>query len=170
MSSGTSGSSGTPADPSPSPLRSGGSGPTESRNPPESNPPEPETRAEGTEAIENDLLRVLVSDPWFRWAALAVALRVMSVLAVVIPVFVVSTPDIDPPQRASILDKFQARSLIRTARTAGVAGRLPESVTAWKTALANDPANLEARRGALVRPRRRVSVRGADSRNASPPL
>ena len=149
MSSGTSGSSGTPADPSPSPLRSGGSGPTESRNPPEPNPLEPETRAEGTEAIENDLLRVLVSDPWFRWAALAVALLVMSVLAVVIPVFVVSTPDIDPPQRASILDKFQARSLIRTARTAGVAGRLPESVTAWKTALANDPANLEARRGAL---------------------
>ena len=144
MSSGTSGSSGTPPDPTRSPILSG-----ESRAIGAPDPRTPEPEEESPEAIENDLLRVLVSDPWFRWAALAVTLLVMSVLLVVIPVFVVSPPDIDPPQRASILDKFQARSLIRTARTAGLAGRLPESVTAWKTALANDPASLEARRGAL---------------------
>ncbi|MEY4691501.1 MAG: hypothetical protein RIT19_1826 [Verrucomicrobiota bacterium] len=126
MTSGPSGSPGTPPDPHPS------------------DPPE-----ESIEAIESGLLRVLIGDPWFRWAALAVLLLVFSVLMVVVPVFVVSPPDIDPPLRASILDKFQARALIRTAREDARAGRLPESITAWKTALANDLSNLEARRGAL---------------------
>jgi tetratricopeptide (TPR) repeat protein len=112
-------------------------------------PPDPADPDESLEAIENDLLRVLVSDRWFRWAAAAVATLVGSVVVAVIPLFVVSTPEIDPPERASLLDKFQARALIRTARATGLAGKLPEAVTAWKTALANDPASLEARQGAL---------------------
>lgn len=129
---GTSGSSGTPPHPA---------------DPADSKKPDLDDAC--SEAIENDLLRVLVSDPWFRWAAVAVATLVGSVLVAVVPLFVVSTPEIDPPQRASLLDKLQARSLIRTARETGLAGKLPESVTAWKTALANDPASLEARQGAL---------------------
>ena len=112
-------------------------------------PPHPADPDESLEAIENDLLRVLVSDPWFRWAAVAVATLVGSVLLAVVHLFVVSTPEIDPPERVSLLDKFQARALIRTARASGLAGKLSESVTAWKTALANDPASLEARQGAL---------------------
>ena len=112
-------------------------------------PPDPADTEESLEAIENDLLRVLLTDRWFRWAAVAVAMLVGSVVLVVVPLFVVSTPEIDPPERVSLLDKFQARALIRTARATGLAGKLPESVTAWKTALANDPASLEARQGAL---------------------
>ena len=115
-------------------------------------PPDPGDKTpddESPEVIENDLLRVLVSDPGFRWAAVLVALLIGSVLVAVIPIFVVSTPEIDPPYRASLLDKFQARALIKTAREAGQAGRLPESITAWKTALANDLSSLEARRGTL---------------------
>mgnify|MGYP003842653939 CR=1 FL=1 len=68
--------------------------------------------------------------------------RAVSVLVAVTPLFVVSTPEIDPPDRVSLLDKFQSRALIQTARATGLAGKLPESVTAWKTALANDPAVL----------------------------
>ena len=115
-------------------------------------PPDPQTPVPGDdsiEAIESGLLRVLIGDPWFRWAAVAMVLLVGSILVVVVPMFVVSPPDIDPPLRVSLLDKFQARALIGTAREAARAGRLPESITAWKTALANDLSNLEARRGAL---------------------
>lgn len=126
MTSRTPDSSGTPPDPS-------SSGPEES----------------SLEAIDNSLLRVLVSDRWFRRAAVAITLFVAAVLLTVIPLFVVSTPEIDPPYRVSLLDKFQARSLIRTAREAGKAGRLPDSMTAWRTALANDPSSLEACQGAL---------------------
>jgi len=117
---------------------------------PRPGPPDDEPRAESSpEAIESDLLRILVTDPSFRWAAILALLMAGSVILAVVPIFVVSTPEIDPPFRASLLDKFQARALIRTAREAGAAGRLPESITAWKTALANDLASLEARRGAL---------------------
>ena len=129
------------------------SGPTGSRpTPPDPHQglPDDEPRVESSpEAIESDLLRILITDPRFRWAAVLVLLLAGSVVMTVVPIFVVSTPEIDPPFRASLLDKFQARALIRTAREAGVAGRLPESITAWKTALANDLASLEARRGAL---------------------
>ena len=117
---------------------------------PRPGPPDDEPRVESSpEAIESDLLRILVTDPRFRWAAILALLMAGSVILAVVPIFVVSTPEIDPPFRASLLDKFQARALIRTAREAGAAGRLPESITAWKTALANDLASLEARRGAL---------------------
>ena len=109
----------------------------------------PDLEEDSVEPIENSLLRVLVTDRSFRWAAIAVAALVGSVLVAVTPLFVVSTPEIDPPDRVSLLDKFQSRALIRTARETGLAGKLPESVTAWKTALANDPASLEARQGAL---------------------
>lgn len=117
--------------------------------PPSPDPLDDPSAEDLPEVIENDLLRVLVTDPRFRWAAVLVALLVGSVVLAVVPLFVVSTPEIDPPFRASILDKFQARALIRTARQAGEAGRLSESITAWKTALANDLSSLEARRGAL---------------------
>ena len=109
----------------------------------------PNLEEDSVEPIENSLLRVLITDRSFRWAAIAVAALVGSVLVAVTPLFVVSTPEIDPPDRVSLLDKFQSRALIRTARETGLAGKLPESVTAWKTALANDPASLEARQGAL---------------------
>lgn len=116
-------------------------------SPPEDDPKAPDDDA--IEAIESGLLRVLIGDPWFRWAAVAMLLLAGSVVMVVVPMFVVSTPDIDPPVRASMLDKFQARALIGTARESARAGRLAESITAWKTALANDLSNLEVRRGAL---------------------
>ena len=90
MISGTPGSSGTPPDP----LGS----------------KKPDLEEDSVEPIENSLLRVLVTDRSFRWAAIAVALLVGSVLVAVTPLFVVSTPEIDPPDRVSLLDKFQSRS------------------------------------------------------------
>jgi predicted Zn-dependent protease len=144
MLSGTPGSSETPPDPL-------GSKKPNLKKPNLKNPDfkKPDLEEDSIEPIENSLLRVLVTDRSFRWAAIAVALLVGSVLVAVTPLFVVSTPEIDPPDRVSLLDKFQSRALIQTARATGLAGKLPESVTAWKTALANDPASLEARQGAL---------------------
>jgi tetratricopeptide (TPR) repeat protein len=121
--------------------------PDSSGTPPDPQSPDPDESS--LESIDNSLLRVLVSDRWFRLAAVAVTFFVAVVILAVVPLFVVSTPEIDPPYRVSLLDKFQARSLIRTARASGMAGKLTDSMTAWRTALANDPSSLEARQGAL---------------------
>ena len=74
---------------------------------PPGTPPDPQTSVPGDdsiEAIESGLLRVLIGDPSFRWAAVAMVLLVGSVLLVALPVFVVSPPDIEPPVRASLLE------------------------------------------------------------------
>ncbi|MSU32455.1 MAG: hypothetical protein EXS25_07330 [Pedosphaera sp.] len=64
-------------------------------------------------------------------------------------IHVASLPDIDPPIKVRYLDRLQARSLISTARHSADQKDLKGSITAWLSAAANDPANLNVYRGIL---------------------
>jgi len=65
--------------------------PDSSGTPPDPQSPDPDESS--LETIDNSLLRVLVSDRWFRLAAVAVTFFVAAVILVVVPLFVVSTPE-----------------------------------------------------------------------------
>lgn len=97
----------------------------------------------------NATMLTFAYDKWFRWSAAVVALGAVCVGLFVAKIFIASTPDIDPPQRISLLDKVQARSLIRSAKSYAVAGKSKEAVTAWFSAMQNNPANLDTYRGSL---------------------
>jgi thioredoxin-like negative regulator of GroEL len=55
---------------------------------------------------------------------------------------VASTPEVDPPFRISYLDRVQARSLDRAARGLAARGLVRDAMATWRSAAANDPANL----------------------------
>jgi predicted Zn-dependent protease len=105
------------------------------------------SRASALEA--NATLLTFAYDKWFRWSAAVVFLGAVCVGLFVAKIFVASPPDIDPPFRISLLDKFQCRSLMRSAKSYAADGKVNEATTAWRSALINNPANLEAYRGTL---------------------
>lgn len=99
--------------------------------------------------INNRTLRTLFYDSWFRWSASVVLLFGIGGVLFVAKIHVASTPDIDPPERISYLDMVQARSLDRSARRLAAQGLISDAVTAWRSAVANNPANLAIYRGVL---------------------
>ncbi len=99
---------------------------------------------------DSSLLRQLFFERYFRAAVLLVALAFISA-AILLPKMVRSTPKgFLPVINVRWLDKIQAWSLARSARSAEAAGQLDSAVLAWRSAIANDPGDNQLSRS-LVR-------------------
>ena len=61
----------------------------------------------------------------------------------------VTPQHIDPPTRISVLDFIQASALRRSAERAMEKSRLEEASHAWRSSIANHPAQLDALRAYL---------------------
>lgn len=90
---------------------------------------------------QSSLLRQLFFEKYFRAALVMVALAVIGA-AVLLPKMVRSTPDhFLPVIHVRALDKLQAWSLARSARSAAAAGQVDAAALAWQSAIANDPGD-----------------------------
>lgn len=87
-------------------------------------------------------------DGWFLVAVVAFVL-LLALLVLLLPKIWRVTPDRLATLRVSGLDLLQARSLRRAAARAAERGDFPTAVGAWEAALANNPADQDALRGAL---------------------
>lgn len=92
--------------------------------------------------VRNSALRTLLYDKWFRRTAVFLLLLVAGGLLFIAKIHVASTPEVDPPFRISFLDRMQARSLDRAAKDLASKGLVRDAVNTWRSAAANDPANL----------------------------
>ncbi len=92
--------------------------------------------------VQNSALRTLLYDKWFRRTAVFLLLLVAGGLLFIAKIHVASTPEVDPPFRISFLDRMQARSLDRAAKDLASKGLVKDAVNTWRSAAANDPANL----------------------------
>ncbi len=96
------------------------------------------------------LLRLLVLNRPFRWVIIMFALGVAG-LALMLPKIWLTTPEgYQPEVEISLLDKLQAWSLRRNARSAEAASLHDAAMDAWRAAWANDPANLDSLRGMMA--------------------
>jgi hypothetical protein len=91
----------------------------------------------------------LFYDHWFRVAIVGFLLLLIFLGLFLPKIWRVSPPNSIPEIKISGLDKFQAWSLQRAARKAAARGQLTESMTAWISALFNNPADPKLSRGAL---------------------
>ena len=102
-----------------------------------------------TKFRQNIFLRTLFYDLWFRWILGVFSVLLGLTVLFISKIHVASLPDTDPPLKVSYLDRLQARSLINTARQSADQKDLKGSMTAWLSAAANDPANINVYRGIL---------------------
>lgn len=117
-------------------------------------------RAELAQRLERfPLLRVLVFDRWFRLAFILLLLGLLAGTALLIPVWNTSPAHIPRANRIKLLDFIQADLLKRSARKAEAEGRWDDAITAWRTAMLNNRADLEANRGLLTSLRDRPDAR-----------
>jgi hypothetical protein len=99
--------------------------------------------------LESSTLRTLLYDKWFRRTVTVFLLLVAGGLLFIAKIHVASTPEVDPPVRISFLDRVQARSLDRAARSLAARNLIRDAVTTWRSAVANDPANLDIYRAVV---------------------
>jgi len=102
-----------------------------------------------TDAERNATILTFAYDRWFRWTLAVFVVGLGSGLLFIAKIHVASTPEVKPPYRISYLDRVQARSLIRSAQAQADKGAIRESLIAWQSAAANNPANLDIFRGTL---------------------
>jgi len=99
--------------------------------------------------LESSTLRTLLYDKWFRRTVTVFLLLVAGGLLFIAKIHVASTPEVDPPVRISYLDRVQARSLDRAARSLAAQNLIRDAMTTWRSAAANDPANLDVYRAVV---------------------
>ncbi len=95
------------------------------------------------------LVRALLFSWWFRYFFLCVLLAPFVLAGFVVKLWRVTPPDFKPEVRISGLDYFQARSLERTARRQFQQNKLSDAVISGRSALANNPGDLESLRSFL---------------------
>ncbi|MFN0069175.1 MAG: hypothetical protein ACKVYV_16255 [Limisphaerales bacterium] len=111
---------------------------------------EAQKKAELAQRLERfPLLRVLVFDRWFRLALILLILALLAGTALMLPVWNTSPAHIPRVNRIKLLDFVQAGLFKRRAREAEQEGRWEDALTAWRTAMLNNRADLEANRGLL---------------------
>jgi len=89
------------------------------------------------------LVLVLLYDWRFRLTALALVLVAVGFGLVLAPVWRVTPPGFEPVQRVKLLDRWQAHSLLRTARAEIAAGRTADGLMTMRAAVGNNPGDLE---------------------------
>jgi hypothetical protein len=100
--------------------------------------------------IENSpILRQLFYDSKFRIGAAGFA-AILAAIALSIPrIFVATPPWVQPKMRVSLLNRLQAKSLMRTAIRQADEGHIDDSVWTWQSALGLNPASADINRGML---------------------
>lgn len=93
------------------------------------------------------LLGILRDDPRFRWALGGLILVCLIIGIMPLKVWTTSDPGFTPVVKVSGLDLLQTWSLARTAVKQEQAGRIPEAIQAWTSAVANNPADVKVVRG-----------------------
>ena len=99
---------------------------------------------------EHPLLRLFIAQPWFLAAGCALLLAGLSLLVGLPKIWVATPPGFYPVVRTSLLDRIQAWSSARRARTETAAGHHLAAVTLWGNALANNPASITLLREAIA--------------------
>jgi hypothetical protein len=97
----------------------------------------------------NQLLRLLLFQPWFRVAFLAGILFLAGLAAFVRVSWTTSPPGFKPVISVSALDILQVWSLRRTALKEAARGHDQEALMSWRLAVANNAADAELVRGCL---------------------
>lgn len=111
------------------------------------NPSQPEPTEAGesaaTQALleKSSLLRQIFFERYFLAAVILMALFGVFLLAFIPKHFMATPPGVVPAYKKSGLDMLQAWSLARSAREKAAAGRISDSVLAWRSAIANDPGD-----------------------------
>lgn len=119
-------------------------------------------KAELAQRLERfPLLRVLVFDRWFRLAFILLILAVLAGTALLLPVWNTSPAHIPRANRIKLLDFIQARLFKQRAAQAEQEGRWEDALTAWRTAMLNNRADLEANRGLVQSLRDRPDAQSA---------
>ncbi len=117
----------------------------------------------GAKLLNYPLLRLLLYEGWFRLAFAGFVLLFIFLGLFLPKIWRVSEPDFRPVIKVSGLDLVQAWSLKRTALKAAAAGKFDDAAYAWQAALANNRADPDLVRGALLNllegPRRREYAR-----------
>jgi tetratricopeptide (TPR) repeat protein len=108
-------------------------------------------------------LQVILLSPWFRVAGLALAASVMILALLWSRIWTSTPPGIDPPIKVRGLHLIQSWSLQRTAQRAEAAGQWETALTAWRTALGNDPGNTNLARRYLqaVRQGQKIKIQAS---------
>lgn len=91
----------------------------------------------------------MAESPAFRLVVLLFLLLAVGVPLTVLKLWRVTPPGVTPVERISLLDRVQAWSLKRNARAATARGDFEAAKSAWRAALANNPADPEGLREAL---------------------
>ena len=94
-------------------------------------------------------IRLLWYSPIFRWSLLASCCVLVTIPFLLMRLWTVTPQHIDPPTRISVLDFIQASALRRSAERATEKSRLEEASHAWRSSIANHPAQLDALRAYL---------------------
>ena len=94
-------------------------------------------------------IRLLWYSPIFRWSLLASCCVLVTIPFLLMRLWTVTPQHIDPPTRISVLDFIQASALRRSAERAMEKSRLEEASHAWRSSIANHPAQLDALRAYL---------------------
>ncbi|HNQ90442.1 MAG TPA: tetratricopeptide repeat protein [Verrucomicrobiota bacterium] len=84
---------------------------------------------------------VFLYDRRFRWVIILAALVALAITLCLLRIWRVTPPDFKPPVRINVLDLFQSRSLLRTAREHLRKRQYTEAVHTWAMAVSNDPGN-----------------------------
>ncbi len=92
---------------------------------------------------------VFFFDHWFGVFALAFLILLVSLGLFLPPIWRQTPEDFDPVLKVSGLDLWQARSLRKTALKEAAAGRSSEAIHAWRSAIANNSADLSLLRDGL---------------------
>jgi hypothetical protein len=99
--------------------------------------------------IYSPFLRLIIFSPWFLLGFCAVLVTLIGGALYLPKIWRVSPSGFEPIIRISGLDMTQNWSLKRSARKLEAEGRIKEAVEAWQGAVAQNPADLTALRGAL---------------------
>ncbi len=111
--------------------------------------PEQRRRIDQQEYVVLSPLRQALQYVWVRLAVVVLTLGVVAVCLSLPPMWRSSPSGFTPVVRISLLEWLQCRSLKQSASQMAAAGKLDESILAWRQAIANNPADLEANRGFL---------------------
>lgn len=95
------------------------------------------------------LIRLLILSFWFRLVVLGL-LGTAVLIALALPkIWTTTPPDITPPVKVSLIDKIQSWSLKQRARASEANGDTKTALDAWRTAWANNYADVETIYGLL---------------------
>ncbi len=111
--------------------------------------PEQRRRIEEQDGLELSPLRRAMRYVWVRLAVVVLTLGVLAVGLSLPPMWRSSPSGFTPVVRISVLEWLQCRSLKQSALQMAAENKLDESILAWRQAIANNPADLEANRGLL---------------------